>query len=195
MNKAVLLSLGFFISLVFGSGGYDNGTAAGKGNLDISLTWNPFNYFEKGQSYVIFGYGLSNRFDFHGYFSHSKKGNYNYYSGLLYQFYHSKRFSLSTAIGLRKYNNKNTTHLFFPQILYSARILKKAQIGGSVVNIRSQDLKTSIGKAIDIFFMTKIFENNNYKVSLSIGAFNPVLWEPDSGDWYPTYSLDIKIKK
>ena len=35
------------------SGGYDQGTSAGKGNWDISLTWNAFNYFEQGQSVVL----------------------------------------------------------------------------------------------------------------------------------------------
>ena len=69
MHKKVLLYLGFSLSILFASGGYDHGTSAKKGNLDISLTWNPFNYFKHGQSYVIFGYGINNRLDFHGYLS------------------------------------------------------------------------------------------------------------------------------
>ena len=176
------------------SGGYDHGTAAGKRNLDISLTWNPFNYFEQGQSYVIFGYGLTNHLDVHGYYSSSHKHHNNYYGGLLYQFYQSKRINLSTAIGIRKYSNQNTTHLFFPQLLYTTHLTEKLHIGGSFVDIRTQDLKTRLGTTIDVFILYKIFENNNYKVSFTTGLFNPVMWEPNLGDWYPTYSIDIKIK-
>ena len=124
MNKVFLLFVVFFLSILFASGGYDNGKAAGKGNLDISLTWNPFNYFEKGQSYIIFGYGLTDRFDIHGYYSQTQEENNNFYGGIFYQFYKSKRVHLSTAIGFRKYNNQNTVHSFFPQlILYLIRSL------------------------------------------------------------------------
>ena len=60
------------ISLLFGSGGFDHGTSAGKNNLDISLTWNPFNHFEYGQNYIVLGYGLTDKIDIHGYYSHIK---------------------------------------------------------------------------------------------------------------------------
>ena len=68
-----LIYITFFYSILFGSGGYDHGTSAGKGNLDISLTWNPFGYFEQGQSYMVLGYGITNRLDLHGYFSAKNK--------------------------------------------------------------------------------------------------------------------------
>jgi hypothetical protein len=67
-------------------------------------------------------------------------------------------------------------------------------VGGSFVDIRSQKLVTSKGIASDVFLMLNIYENEKYKIDITAGGFNPVLWEPKSGDWYPTYSIDIKIK-
>ena len=61
LQRKILLLILFLFSTLFASGGYDHGTAAGKGNIDLSLTWNPFNYFKQGQSYLIIGYGLTNR--------------------------------------------------------------------------------------------------------------------------------------
>ena len=207
-KKTKLLTLLLPI-LLMASGGYDHGTSAGKGNWDISLTWNPFNYFEQGQSYAIFGYGLTNRLDIHGYYSYTHKGNDNYYGGFSYQFYKSKRIDLSTAIGVRKYRKESTTHIFLPQLLYTIRLNERIGIGGSLVDVRSaslfdnstRDKDTStgsvqgkLGVAKDVFLMVNIYENEKYKIDITAGGFSPVLWEPKSGEWYPTYSLDIKIK-
>jgi hypothetical protein len=189
-----LIYITFFFSILFGSGGYDHGTSAGKGNLDISLTFNPFNYFEQGQSYMVLGYGITNRFDFHGYFSANNKDG-NYYAGFSYQFYKSSKFDFSTAIGIRKYVNNSITHIFTPQLLYTFHLNNRIDIGGSIVEIRNQNLKTSLGVASDLFLKYKFFENQKYKIELSLGAFNPVLWQPKNGDWYPTYSIDIKFKR
>jgi len=194
-----------FISFVSGSGAYDHGTAAGKGNWDVSLTWNPFNYFEQGQSYVVLGYGLTNRFDIHGYYSYTPRGNDNYYVGFSFQFYRSKFLDLSTAVGIRKYIDESTTHLFFPQLLYTIHLTNKTSLGGSWVSIRDTStgstsslqagsVQGKLGGAVDAFLMVKIFENKQYKIDITVGAFNPVLWEPKGGDWYPTYSIDIKFK-
>ena len=193
MHKAVFFSLGFFISIVFASGGYDHGTSAGRGNLDISLTLNPYNYFEHGQSYLIIGYGLTNRLDFHGYYSFTNRGNDNYYGGFLYQFYQSKYFDLSTAVGVRKFKKTKTVHLFIPQLLYTIRLTEKVRIGGSIVDIKINDLMTRKGTALDAFLMFKIIKKKKYEVDFTIGGFNPVMWQPDEGDWHPTYSFDIKI--
>jgi len=189
-----LIPLFLFFAILFASGGYDHGTSAGKGNWDISLTWNPFNYFEQGQSYVVFGYGLTERLDIHGYYSYTHNKNDNYYGGFSYQFYKSNKIDLSTAIGARKYLNKPTTHIFLPQFLYTMRLSDQIRIGGSLVDIRSQSLEVSKGVAKDVFLMVKLHESKKYKLDFTVGAFNPVFWEPKSGDWYPTYSLDIKIK-
>ena len=86
---------------LFAEGGFDNGTSAGKGNMDISITINPLNYFDQGQSYIMMGYGLTNNFDIHGYYSTSKEKVDNYYLGLFYQF-----FAIILCIKLSPYLEK-----------------------------------------------------------------------------------------
>ena len=53
---------------------------------------------------------------------------------------------------------------------------------------------TRIGMAMDTFLIFKILEKKNYIVDFTIGGFNPVMWQPDKGNWHPTYSIDIKLK-
>jgi len=189
-----LIALFLYFAILFASGGYDHGTSAGKGNWDISLTWNPFNYFEQGQSYAIFGYGLTNRLDIHGYYSATHNGSDNYYGGLSYQFLNTPFLDLSTAVGMRAYTDNSNIHLFLPQLLYTVKLSERIRVGGSFVDIRSQKLETRKGVAKDVFLMVKLHESKKYKLDFTVGAFNPVFWEPKSGDWYPTYSIDIKIK-
>jgi hypothetical protein len=193
-KKTKLLSLLLPIFLM-ASGGYDHGTSAGKGNWDISLTWNPFNYFKQGQSYVVLGYGLTHQLDIHGYYSETLNGGDNYYGGLSYQFLDTRFLDLSTAVGIRAYKDNSELHLFMPQLLYTVKLSKRTHVGGSFVEIRDQDSDTRKGVAQDMFLMVNIYENDKYKIDITAGGFNPVLWEPKGGDWYPTYSLDIKIKK
>jgi len=207
-KKTKLLSLLLPIFLM-ASGGYDHGTSAGKGNWDISLTWNPFNYFEQGQSYVVLGYGLNKRLDIHGYYSESHNGGDNYYGGLSYQFLNTPFLDLSTAVGMRAYTDNRNLHLFLPQLLYTVKLSERIRVGGSFVDIRSVSLfdnstrdndtltglvQGKFGVTKDVFLMVNIFKNKKYKIDITVGGFDPVLWEPEEGDWYPTYSLDIKIK-
>jgi hypothetical protein len=192
--KLKLISLILLTTILFGSGAYDHGTSAGKAKWDISLTWNPFNYFKDGQTYAVFGYGLTNKLDVHAYYSAYHNGGNNYYGGLFYQFLNSKYLDLATAVGIRAYTDKNLIHLFMPQLLYTLKLTEKLRIGGSIVNIRNKNLNTSRGKTVDCFLMLKVYEHKKYSIDFTVGAFNPVLWEPEIGDWYPTYSIDIKIK-
>ena len=183
------------ISSLMAGSGYDHGTAAGKGNLDISLTWNPLDYFENGQSYVVLGYGITDKIDIHGYYSSPVNNNDNYYFGLFYQFFGTNRLDIATAIGVRKYTKSSTTHLFVPQLLYTVKLDRGYEIGGSFVGlVRKEDyLGTAIDAAIYIPII-KQRENTLIKeVKLGVGVFWPVLWKPEWGDWHPTYSLDIKI--
>ena len=87
MNHGKLICLLLFFSVLFGSGGFDNGTATGRGKLQLDLTWNPFDKIEFGQTYVIGSYGITDRFDFHGYISRHPEHYYTWYGGLFYQFY------------------------------------------------------------------------------------------------------------
>ncbi len=199
-------------SSLFAGSGYDNGYAAGKGNLDLSLTWNPFDYFDHGQSYIVLGYGITDKIDIHAYYASPILNNNNYYLGLFYQFFSTEQIYLATAVGLRRYTNENTQHLFAPQFLYTFKLKKGYEIGGSFVNInkinnfilatsfrKSADTSalSDLGTAIDVAFYIPIIHRRNDKfiqeVKLGIGAFRPILWEPNWGDWYPTYSLDVKI--
>jgi len=183
------------ISSLMAGSGYDHGTAAGKGNLDISLTWNPLDYFENGQSYVVLGYGITDKIDIHGYYSSPVNNNDNYYAGLFYQFYESNRIDLATAIGLRKYINDDKQHIFVPQLLYTVKLGKGYEIGGSFVGLVEKEdyLGTVIDAAIYIPII-KQRENTLIKeVKLGVGIFRPILWTPDLGDWHPTYSIDIKF--
>ena len=183
------------ISSLMAGSGYDHGTAAGKGNLDISLTWNPLDYFENGQSYVVLGYGITDKIDIHGYYSRPVNNNDNYYAGLFYQFYESNRIDLATAVGLRKYINDDKQHIFIPQLLYTVKLDREFEIGGSFVGLVEKEdyLGTAIDAAIYIPII-KQRENTLIKeVKLGVGIFRPILWTPDLGDWHPTYSIDIKF--
>lgn len=189
-----LIKLVILTSIVFGEGAFDSGTSAGKGIWDISITINPNNYFKQGQTYAMIAYGITEKIDIHSYYSFYHLGSDNYYAGILYQFYKSRTLDLSTGFGIRKYNDSNRSHYFFPQILFTKKFNKKFSMGGSIVNLINKKNNFSLGKTHDLFFSTEIYENNKFKLKISLGLFNPVLWTPENGNWYPTYSIDIKIK-
>jgi len=186
-------------SIVIASGGYDNGTATGKGKLGLDLTWNPFNYFPEGQSYIVLSYGFTEKFDLHGYYSIPAKGSDNYYIGLFYQFYNNKFFDLATAVGVRQYRPESRRHLFAPQLLYTLHVFNDFRIGGSLVALRDIDRNNKlIGTTVDIALIIPLFKSGSINgrvnsVDFCIGAFRPVLWAPAHGEWHPTYSFDIKF--
>ena len=202
-----ILILYLFVCPLFSSGAYDNGTSTGKGKLQIDLTWNPFNYFKNGQSYVVLGYGLTNKLDLHGYYS--DHGNYNngvnsYYYGIFYQIHGSKHLDLSTAIGKRKMADLDYNHIFFPQILYNIKLNKGYTIGGSMVNVVSESysinrktnsswLTFDIALFIPITkYISKIKKIDEVKIG--IGFFNNGLNKKNEASVFlPTYSVDIKL--
>lgn len=102
-----------FSSILLGSGAYDNGTATGKGKFGLDLTYNPFNIFKFGQSYAVMSYGITNKFDIHGYISNHNGNYYTYYAGVFYQFYKSNNIDLATSIGFRKEVAKKKLTFFF----------------------------------------------------------------------------------
>ena len=186
-------------SIVIASGGYDNGTATGKGKLGLDLTWNPFNYFPEGQSYIVASYGFSKKFDIHGYYSIPVSGSDNYYLGFFYQFYKNKYMDLATAIGVRQYTTESRKHSFAPQLLYTLYIIKGLRIGGSLVTLRDIDRNNKLlGTTVDIALIIPLFKSGSINgrvnsIDFCIGAFRPVLWTPNKGEWHPTYSFDIKF--
>ena len=189
--KRIIYSV-IIISKVLADGGYDIGTSAGKNNFDFSFTLNPNNYFKQGQSYLTFGYGISEKIDIHGYYSRDKE-NSNYYGGIFFQFLDTKYVDLATAIGIRRFSNNSNIHLFSPQLLYTIYLSPTVNLGGSIVNITKYDFEIH-KQAIDIFLSKKLYRNKTVDVSFSLGIFKPAFWVPDKWDWHPTYSIDIKIK-
>ena len=195
----IFLSLIISLNILNASGGYDNGTSIGKGNLGVDLTWNPFNYWPKGQSYIVLSYGITENLNIHGYYSSPAKGTDNYYSGFFYQFIRNKFLDLSTAIGVRKYISSPRTHLFAPQLLYSIHTAYNFTIGGSFVTIRDVNKNFNIeGSTIDISLILPMLSKNKvsfgiYSIDFVLGVFKPVLWKPNNGLWHPTYGFDFKI--
>jgi len=185
-----LLILLSFSSIAYASGGYDNGTPAGKGHLDLDFTINPANKVDNGQSYVVWGYGITDKLDFHGYLSHEANGTDQVYYGLMYNFLSNKKLDLSTAFGLRHRDSK--TDLIFPQILYTVKLPRDFDIIGSSVLVYNTDDNTSLGLTFDIAFripVPKKFTPSFIRdIKFAIGAFR------GTGDkWLPTYSIDFRF--
>ena len=195
MTYGKLTCLLLFYSILFGSGGFDNGTATGKGKFQIDITLNPFDIFEFGQTYSVMSYGITERFDIHGYISRHKGPFYTWYGGLFYQFYKKDKIDLATAIGIRKRFDKTWSHIFSPQILYNVNITEKVKIGGSMVNIYNYNTENNYGLTFDIALGYSIPLKNSFleSIRINVGGFHPVTWSPDTY-FLPTYSLDIKFK-
>ena len=188
-----------FNSRIYASGAYDNGSSNGKGIIGFDITWNPFNYFSKGQSYLVMSYGFTEKLDFHGYYSYSAKENDNYYLGMFYQYFNNKYLDIATAIGIRQYIPKSEKHIFVPQFLYTLHLFRGIRIGGSIIGIRKIDkISNLLGKAFDIALIIPIIKNNPKEKGLKtidfcLGAFKPALWVPKT-DFHPVFSIDFKYK-
>ena len=189
------------LSLLRASGGYDHGTATGKGLMELDFTWNPFNIIEQGQSYVVLGYGLTDRLDIHGYYSIHTEGFHTYYAGLFYQFLKSKKLDLATAVGTRTNGENKNNDLFFPQLLYTIKLKDGYSVGGSFVNVMGDvnQAVESMSLAMDVALFIPL---NRYlslpdtvrDLKLGVGLFNPVTNSAvDPGKFIPTYSIDIKF--
>ncbi|MFC1616665.1 hypothetical protein ACFL2K_00430 [Candidatus Margulisiibacteriota bacterium] len=183
------LILFFLFTPLFASGGYDHGTPTGLGQIQLDFTWNPFDLFETGQTYVVWGYGITRQLDFHGYVSHEAAGTDQFYYGFMFNFFSSDWLDLSTAVGYR--HRLKTTHIFFPQILYNFKF-GDYSIGGSFVTVQEANrIKRNLGTTFDIAFfipLKELYEWPNYvkNVKLGFGFFRPL-----SNKIYPTYSVDF----
>ena len=202
MLKNVILIIIISAIPIFSSGGYDHGTSTGKGQLELDITWNPFNLIEFGQNYIVAGYGLTNRFDVHGYYAQKTDGRNNYYFGLFYQFIDLKYIDLATAVGRRNYTESDVNDLFFPQLLFNFKLGQDFTIGGAWVNIKritNNSLKTE-GSAFDIAMYIPLSKEISLpkfirEIKLAFGIFNPGVFDSDHGKFLPTYSIDITFKK
>jgi len=218
-NKSCIKKIKFYITVamkikilllllpicLIASGGYDNGTATGKGQFQIDLTWNPFDWVDFGQTYIVMSYGLSHRLDIHGYISHHPQGYKTWYGGVFYQFLKTQKMDLATAVGVRRRFDENWTHIFAPQLLYTIHLNDRLNLGGSVVNIMEslsdnstgdRDKKLNkLGVAVDVgvFYRLKYKSQKIESISIGIGGFHPATWKPDAY-FLPTYSIDIKFR-
>ena len=199
--KQYLIILSLAVVPLYPSGGYDHGTSTGKGLLELDFTWNPFNMFEQGQSYVVLGYGFTDRLDIHGYYSIHTEGFHTYYAGLFFQFLRSEKIDLATAVGRRINRENKNSDLFFPQLLYTIKLKDGYSVGGSFVNIMDDVNQSveSMSLAIDVSLFITL---NRYlplpdivkDLKLGVGLFNPVtnsMVDPEK--FIPTYSIDIKF--
>ena len=199
--KQYFIILSLAVAPLFPSGGYDHGTSTGKGLWELDFTWNPFNLFEQGQSYIVFGYGVTERMDVHGYYSIHTEGFHTYYAGLFFQFLRSEKVDLATAAGMRINGENNNNDLFFPQLLYTIKLKDGYSVGGSFVNIVSEVNQSveSMPLAMDVALFIPLsrylsLPDTVKDLKLGIGLFNPVtnsMIEP--GEFIPTYSIDIKF--
>lgn len=180
----------FCSNIVYASGGYDYGTPTGLNQLQLDFTWNPFDVIEYGQSYLVWGYGITDYLDFHGFVSHSADNCNQIYGGFMLCFFKSETLDLSTAVGYRfidKYVDFD-----IPQLLYNYKFWDGYSIGGSIVSI-NRDGKKNIGTAYDIAFFIPV---GNYlelpswvrSLHFGVGLFRPV-----TNAVYPTYSVDVKL--
>ncbi|WP_298257073.1 hypothetical protein [uncultured Litoreibacter sp.] len=173
------------------SGGYDNGTPAGRGNLDLEFTLNPGDAFEDGQTYVVWGYGLTEKLDFHGYVSHEANGTDQFYLGLMYNFYSNEWLDLSTAIGFRQ--RSGVTDIFLPQLLYTIKLPNDYDIIGSAVNVYNTTDNENRGVALDVGLRIPLPTVLTPKIAkdakLTVGAFRRAA----GGRWLPTYSVDLRF--
>ena len=201
LNKILFRIILFISAIIYCSGGYDHGLSAGKGNLDLDITWNPFQTIDFGQSYVVWGYGLSRDIDFHGYYSTGSSNNPQIYSGLMMQFFSGESLDLSTAIGLRKFIKESTSHIFFPQLLYYYRLTKNLNMGGSFVNLNGISPSKKIPITIDTIILYRIWPNDSFFISDYFNNFDKIksinfglgLFYNVNRDLYPTYSFDLKF--
>jgi len=179
-----------FHTQAFGTGGYDNGSAVGRGKLQLDFTLNPADIVEYGQSYITWNYGLTNTLGFHGYVSHEAKGINQIYYGLKYTFLTNDTLDLSTALGLR--HRKSKTHIYLPQLLYTYKLPKDYDIGGSIVHVYDITDSSSLGTTFDIAlripFQFSWLSSYIRSSKFAFGAFRNA-----SGHIYPTYSIDMKF--
>ena len=187
----LVLSFLFLSPWLMASGGYDNGTPAGKGNLDLDLTWNPLNMFEKGQSYVVWGYGITDKIDFHGYVSNETQTNKNQlYWGFMGNFFQNDWLDLSTAYGIR--HREGEIHSYFPQLLYTFKMPSSYQVAGSVVNVYDHSDAENLGVTYDVALRVPLsftwLPSTIKETKFSLGVFRNA-----GGTTYPTYSVDFKF--
>ena len=183
-------------NMVYASGAYDKGTAAGKGNFELNLTINPFNLVSYGQNYAVLSYGIHDRVDIVSYYSMHKNRTQSYYFGGFYQFLKYKNLDLGTGIGIRK-TIGNGNNLFLPQLLYNIKLSNNFTIGGSFVHVL--DIKEKLknkGFTIDVTLYAPLTTLKNIspkiiEAYIGIGIFKNTGTDLSKDNLYLQYSVDM----
>jgi hypothetical protein len=176
--------------MAWAAGGYDQGTPAGRGNLDLDVTLNPGDRVKNGQSYVVWGHGLTDRLDFHGYLSHEAGGTDQVYYGLMLNVFSGSWLDLSTAVGLR--HRDGETHGLFPQLLYTVKLPRDFDLIGSVTRVRNTSTGRSGYPTLDVALRIPLPDTwrpglaKSWKLDLGV-------FRNSAGAWNPTYSVDFKF--
>jgi hypothetical protein len=203
IKKYIFTVLLFFSCSAYASGGYDNGTPAGAGNLDVDVTINPGDLYNggprklynKGQSYLVWGWGLTNHTDFHGYVSHEAGGTNQIYYGLMHNFFSNDRLDLSTAFGAR--HRLKQVDVLFPQLLYTFKLPENFEIAGSFTNVYNTKARNSRGLTFDIAVRIPIPQaitpSSIKDIKVSVGLFKNASGRWIAPSFYPTYSVDMKF--
>jgi len=189
--KKIFILLYVLSNCIEATGGYDNGSPVGKGELQLDFTLNPGDIVKYGQSYITWNYGLTNTLDFHGYGSHeAKDGTNQIYYGLKYTFLQNETWDFSTALGFR--HRKGERYIYLPQLLYTYKLPSDYDIGGSILDVynitESKNLGVTYDIALRIPFKLSFLKSYVKSSKLALGAFRNA-----SGRSYPTYSIDIKF--
>jgi len=191
----IILALFHFLLIekVFASGAYDKGTATGKGRFELSITINPLGIVPYGQNYAVLSYGINNKIDLVTYYSSHQNGTKSQYLGAFYQFFHSERLDLATALGVR-YKNSSKLDFFAPQLLYNYHINNNYSLGGSIVKVIENNNIKERGTAIDITLYKKMNSLINNKIKdayIGFGVFKNSTAELKEDKLYLHYSIDF----
>lgn len=179
-----------FNTSAYASSGYDNGSSAGKGALDLDFTLNPGDIIDNGQSYVVSGYGITKKIDFHGYLAHEAEGVKQVYYGLMYNFISNDILDASTALGLR--HREDEAHVIFSQLLYTIKLPNDFDIIGNSVVVFNSDDNTGLGVTFDIAIRIPVPQK--YTPSFLKQAKIVIGGSRNTGKkWFPTYNLDLKF--
>ena len=95
---------------------------------------------------------------------------------------------MASALGIRgRFDSPSLQHIFAPQLLYTILITDRISIGGSFVNVYDKPEQNNYGFAKDVSFSYKLkYKTKKIEsVSLALGLFNPVTWNPES-NFIPT---------
>ena len=92
---------------------------------------------------------------------------------------------LTTVMWLRKCTGKNNTYLFSLNCI-AIKLFNKIAISESFVSLVKKQINRSLGVLKHNYITLNIRKNKKFKIDITAGIFNPLLWEPAKCDSCPT---------